>query len=227
MSRAVHLRLIGTAIAAMLGATSANASLVTFNFSDNQADAASYTFTDAATGLVLTITPATFVGSSITQDPSYLVTQDTPGLGVRSSGDGEPLFDAKKNGLQDMAIFSFSDTVSLTQIAFNNTDSANDTFDFFHDSDNNNSLVNAGTNSVNHPSGLVLLSVLFPGLATGDLFGFGSACGGCPPNNEWRISSLSVDVAVTPLPAALPLFGTGLGVFALVRWFGRRRSQAV
>src|SRR5262249_45345417 len=34
-------------------------------------------------------------------------------------------------------------------------------------------------------------------------------------------------LAATPIPAALPLFGTGLGLMGLVGWWRKRRSEAV
>jgi hypothetical protein len=44
--------------------------------------------------------------------------------------------------------------------------------------------------------------------------------------NNWTVSLVS-PVAATPLPAALPLFGTGLGFMGLVGWSRKRRSEAV
>jgi hypothetical protein len=37
----------------------------------------------------------------------------------------------------------------------------------------------------------------------------------------------SATPAVTPLPAALPLYATGLGALALLRWRRKRRAQAI
>jgi hypothetical protein len=53
------------------------------------------------------------------------------------------------------------------------------------------------------------------------------------PFEAFAFSNLSptrlatVDVAATPLPAALPLFGTGLGFMGLVGWWRKRRAEAV
>jgi len=206
-----------------LASTATYASTVNFNFSTAQADAASYQFTDVATGLVLTVTPATFLGAAITNQGS--VTETGAGLGVLSPADGQPLVDAA--GLNDLAVFSFSAPVTLSSLTLNNTD-PHDSFRFFHDSDNNGSLVDFGLyNGVNHPSGLVALGTLFPGYVTGKLFGFGAlldpSCHSCN-NNEWRIGGLSVAyTAPVPLPAAFPLFGGAVAGVALIgRWRKRR-----
>jgi hypothetical protein len=41
------------------------------------------------------------------------------------------------------------------------------------------------------------------------------------------LNSLSFTVAVTPLPDALPLFATGLGVLALLGWRRKRTARSV
>jgi hypothetical protein len=41
------------------------------------------------------------------------------------------------------------------------------------------------------------------------------------------LDNVSYGVAQTPLPAALPLFGTGLGLLGFVGWWRKRRSDAV
>ena len=45
-------------------------------------------------------------------------------------------------------------------------------------------------------------------------------------NGRW-FSADNLIVNETPLPAALPLFGTGLGIMGLVSWWRKRRAEAV
>lgn len=41
-----------------------------------------------------------------------------------------------------------------------------------------------------------------------------------------HINNLTYDASAVPLPAALPLFGSGLGAMGLLNWWRRRRSAA-
>ncbi len=45
--------------------------------------------------------------------------------------------------------------------------------------------------------------------------------------DEFYVTSLAGDVSVVPLPAALPLYGTGLAVMSLIGWRKRRKAAAL
>ena len=67
----------------------------------------------------------------------------------------------------------------------------------------------------------------------------GYTCGGNPTffasgytlsayaNSAWFPTTESVSVAETPLPAAFPLFATGLGGFGLLSWRRKRKAAAI
>jgi len=51
---------------------------------------------------------------------------------------------------------------------------------------------------------------------------------------SWTLTNRSANIVIddiyvttTPLPAALPLFGTGLGPMGFVGWWRKRRAEAV
>ena len=45
-------------------------------------------------------------------------------------------------------------------------------------------------------------------------------------DNARSTKSISITVNQTPLPAALPLFATGLGALGLLGWRRKRKAQA-
>jgi hypothetical protein len=46
------------------------------------------------------------------------------------------------------------------------------------------------------------------------------------PTNDISLTSAALGAVVTPLPAALPLFATGLGSFGLFGWRRKRKNAA-
>ena len=55
---------------------------------------------------------------------------------------------------------------------------------------------------------------------------FNSCGNGCTPNEYVTNISATEDMAATPLPAALPLFASGLGALGLLGWLRKRKAQA-
>jgi hypothetical protein len=43
----------------------------------------------------------------------------------------------------------------------------------------------------------------------------------------YRFGTLTYDLSPAPLPTALPLFGTGLGILGIAQWVRRRRRALV
>jgi hypothetical protein len=55
----------------------------------------------------------------------------------------------------------------------------------------------------------------------------GFCTSGLPNGESGTISAVSTDLGTTPLPAALPLFATGLGALGLLGWRRKRKSSAI
>jgi hypothetical protein len=78
-------------------------------------------------------------------------------------------------------------------------------------------LLNNGTN------GTYTFDVLASGSSTAlDFLGYN-----VPSNTFLTDVSITQDEVATPLPAALPLFATGLGGLGLLGWRRKRKAQAV
>jgi hypothetical protein len=61
----------------------------------------------------------------------------------------------------------------------------------------------------------------------GAAFAFPSINAVWRPSAETGAALITADVVATPLPAALPLFATGLGGLSLLGWLRKRKGQAV
>jgi len=99
--------------------------------------------------------------------------------------------------------------------------------------DNLGDIISLGVNTGNYTSGTkhqIFGAVFFPSVLPSSLdistSSFASMLGG-PGTVDYSINIGLPDGAyVTPLPAALPLFGAGLGTLGLLRWFRRRKDAA-
>ncbi|MEJ6393165.1 hypothetical protein V8J82_07865 [Gymnodinialimonas sp. 2305UL16-5] len=146
------------------------------------------------------------------------------GLGVLDEDDFND--DVDGFGDNDILLFSFSRSVNLLSITFDNVNDAlfgNGPDDFLgfasagpiDPSDTFTSIIRDIPNVAGDDG---VFTIAAPGVA-GSFFGIG-AIGN---NDSWRIRSLTVDIAPVPLPAALPMLAFGIGGLMMV---GRRRRRA-
>lgn len=223
------------AFVAGLGAMAANAATFTFDTQSNGSWADSIFY--SADGIDLTVSGKTAQGGT-----AQVQTWKGYGLGVKSSGDCDS--GRKKNicqgddhqvdssGPDDIAVFSFSQAVRITQITFNYVDSS-DVFDFF----------------VGQNGGLAkqLSAVRVDEMVTLDtdifakLFGIGATDGtvkqcyktGYGRNKKtvcydtvvpsaFKITSITVEQV--PVPASAGLLSGALGALALMRRRSRRAA---
>lgn len=237
---------IAFAGATMVGA--ANASTVsTHNYADYQSGGYAAGYYDfEKDGVTMTVTAGLFSDAA---NPNVQASgggstphlYDGNGIGISRNGDNQHTVDGN---LPEVAILSFSTTVTLTDIAVKLfSDFA--TFDFFVDSDDNGSLdtrvvVDSPFSGSMYAVDTVTLSdVIAANFLTGKLFGIGTSfndyttvrvCGrhGCYDQrkkilSEWKLSAVSFEeTPEVPLPAALPLFLAGLGGLGFA---GRRKAK--
>ena len=210
------MKTILAAMTALLLSTTAATAATSFNFSGNGGLASSYSFTED--GITVDVTPAVFSnGNTPTITDQGWVGQYNGGLGITNSiFDGDHQVDGFGNN--DLAIFKFSENVTLQSVTFSFV-GPNDDFAFFFDNgpDGDLDLIN---DDVDIP-GLGVGTYVFNSTWTGMLFGIGAKGG----NDEFKIKGMMVErVSVIPLPAALPLYGAGLAVLGLIGWIRRKRG---
>jgi hypothetical protein len=194
-------------------ATTAQATTV-FDLTGNGKWATSYSFTED--GIGLTAFTGRQNGNAVTTSSSdWLYQQNQHGLGLYSPGndkDKEIDGDHKNEVVQ----FYFDQAVSLISITFSKVDS-NDDFDFYFDAGSGLAEVDDDIDIPNNDR------YLFSSLWTGQLFGFGA------DGNDDNFTIKKIEVAAIsniPLPAALPLYGTGLAVMGYLGWRKRRKAAA-
>ncbi len=160
-------------------------------------------------GIGVTVTAGIFNSSGNVSTGGY-VGQYSRGLGATTHYYDSHQVDGYHNN--DILLFNFDQTVRLHHIVFSYVD-WNDRFRFFHDSDGNGLLNDFGWNTDIPNSGVYVFNSLWEGT----LFGIGAK----GKYDNFKIKKIYV--TAVPLPAALPLFAGGLGVFGFLGWRKNRR----
>ena len=111
------------------------------------------------------------------------------------------------SGLRDLVVFTFDETVRLTDLAFSFVD-ADDDFVLF-------TLDDAGVLSV-----FSLFDVLSDGVAL-DVVGRSFGIGAFDHSDDFKLTAMSFEAAPVPVPAAAPLFLAGAALAGAAR---RRRT---
>lgn len=211
-----------------LMATPALAVPVTFGFDDfaGFTTASSVTKTEGSLGVTVTASYSFNSGSlNSTSNSNTLVTRNSNlGLGVKNSGEnsGGTSWAVDGNGAYDRLTLAFTDTVVLLSAQFFHYGS-NLYFTLFTDNDGDVQFEAVTTESYTSGGAATFASL------EGDLFGFG-ATGYGPGRSQFKLTSVTVeklndgdgDLPTVPIPASLPLFGTGL---ALMAYLGMRRRK--
>ena len=81
--------------------------------------------------------------------------------------------------------------------------------------------------NINGNTAFLLASLVFGNAGASALDLLNCACFGTQGVRDTSSSTLTFAVAATPLPAALPLFATGLGVLGLLGWRRKRKAAAL
>lgn len=149
------------------------------------------------------------------------------GIGV-SSYPGES-FPVDSSGNDEFIQFVFSENVSITSAEFTYIDSHGyDDFKWLTDTNNNNILDAVDFSSL---SARLDLGTSSPSIYSS----FGPAAqdirvlgiGAFTYHDAWKLKTLTVEYTTpVPVPAALPLFGTGLALMGFIGWRRRRKLAA-
>ncbi len=219
--------LIATATLLLMTA-SAHAATTTFDFTDGNKSQTTGTLNYSADGIDLSVSSARYY------DPAGahpLGVYDYGDIG-QSNGNGLyiqwGMFEDHQidgNGKDEVAVFQFSQNVTLESISFNyyqNDSNGADAFAFFFDSDDDGKLELVNGNLDANSSDTYMFLNAF--LKTGNMFGIGAIDGA----HDFKIASLTVsNLSVVPLPAGLPLYGAGLVILGFIGWRRKRKKMAL
>jgi len=202
-------------------ASAANAATIEFDETNDSTFLASFALfnaagerTSTANGdAVLELSARVFRGSDgeVRTNPQRLVDLDNNGAGVFSfDNDGDTSDQIDGDGGNDLLIFTFFQEVTLTGVTFREDNGNGDDFSFgkvtgdFY-AGHKNSTVYPTTNE--DFTGFSLAEL------TGSVFGFGAKASGA----DYRVASISYELAAVPVPATLPLLLAGFGGLAAMR----------
>ncbi|MEX1034495.1 MAG: VPLPA-CTERM sorting domain-containing protein [Sneathiella sp.] len=192
-------------------ATAAKAATV-FDLTGNGKWATSYRFSED--GIGLTAFTGRQDGSAVSKSSSdWLYQQNRHGLGLYSPGNRKNKeMDGKQ--INEIVQFYFDQSVHLVSVTFSKVDS-NDDFDFYFDT-------GSGLTEIDDDIDILRNGrYSFLDLWTGTHFGFGAD----GRDDNFTIRKIEVAaISNIPLPAALPLYGTGLALMGYLGWRRRRND---
>ena len=200
--------LSGTSLLISLGLSStANAAVVTYDFTGSGGDASSYSFTES--GLTVTAT-ATYNGFSNFAE----VNRNSNGLGVDSG-----IFDLNNQvdgfGQNDYLTLTFDATVEAIALDFANNTS-NDEFDFYVGTTR---IIN---NAETTPDGWINLS----GLTGNSLEGTTFTIRANQNNDNFRVQGMQVNYApAVPEPSTYAMFGMAFAILGVVGYRSRKDQK--
>ncbi len=207
------MKIFSAVLALFFLTTSPALSATVFDLSGNGGWAKTYNFDQD--GIGLTVSTGRQSGSSATQNSyDWLYQSNHNGIGMYSYGNGKNKEIDGKNA-DELVQFAFNTAVQLVSITFGKVDS-NDDFDFFFD---------AGSGLIEQASYIDIPgnnTYQFGSFWNGELFGIGASGN----HDNFTIKRIAVDVTAIPLPAALPLYGTGLALIGFLGWRRRRKAAA-
>jgi len=187
----------------LLTVSSANATTFNVNISLDGSSVVGTIATNVSSGVLdaSNITDWNLVLSNPPGTPSDVLPASTDTLTFANSS--ALLFGTSLQIIGNDLVFNFSSSDTSQDFDLHNGSVAGVLFADAHDSGNSNGLIEVGTTTVNQISGN-------PQGLTFDLV----------PVTD------TIGIAETPLPAALPLFATGLGAMGLLGWRRKRSVQA-
>jgi hypothetical protein len=200
-----------SALALCAFACPAAAATVTFDLTQSSGSSWLNVLNYSASGLGMAASGATYSNSNTINGTAQVRTFAGTGLGIRSPGDTNNQIDG--SGSNELALFTFSQAVTLLSVGFTpSTVAADDFFDLFTG--------NGGPTTIQYLDLQASANYLFPTPQTALTFGIGAYWG----FSEYYLSSITVsfpDMAPVPLPAAGAALLAGLGGLGLLR---RRRG---
>lgn len=218
-----HLKAALTGAMLIASASMAQAVPVTFDFTTSGPNTLSPFILTSTEGVSVTVTGHSMNGTGPVTD--WNVTRYTTGVGVSSSPNDGGLggFQVDGYGPDEFLQFVFSENVSILGAEFSYVDS-NDDFRWFRDSSNDGTISGTDTisTSIDIPDNSIY-NAFTNDVANLKVFGLGVS----DTYDNWKLKTLTVEYTTpVPVPAALPLFGTGLAFMGFIGWRRRKKAAA-
>lgn len=169
-------------------------------------------------------------GNDVVSKSGSINQYNNGGLGIRNGSWNSESHYIDSDDVKDVAIFEFETDVTLVSVSFSHFDTEYNDYDdfaFFFDkgADGTLEVTFQGSDlikdNIDDFGGVTyLFASLLQGDFTGNLFGIGALT----YYDDFKIASMVVSTSTVPVPAALPLMGSGLALLGFMGW--RRKRQA-